>query len=125
MPIESSLPRPPVSSLLPPPPRPDRTPRPTRWLRRLHIALLTLAIPAGLVFGLEGAGAIVALFVVLVPLEKLFRRHDQPIRRPGLRTDLTYALAAPVLNVATVIIGVVIALLVFPLWLPALLPARS
>lgn len=122
MPVESSLPPPPRSSLAPPPSAPGRTTgRGSRWLRRLHIVVLALAIPAGLAFGLEGAGGIAALFVLIVPLEKLFRRHDQRIRRPGLRTDLTYALAAPVLNVATIVIGITVALVVFPLWLPALL----
>jgi sterol desaturase/sphingolipid hydroxylase (fatty acid hydroxylase superfamily) len=76
---------------------------------------------APLYFGLEGAAGIVLLFVILVPFEKMFRRHDQPIRRPGLRTDLTYALVSPILNVIGIIAGIGVALLAFPLWLPALL----
>jgi len=59
--------------------------------------------------------------VILVPFEKMFRRHQQPIRRPGLRTDLTYALVSPALNVIGIIAGIGMAILAFPLWLPALL----
>lgn len=61
------------------------------------------------------------LFVILAPLEKLFRRHDQPIRRPGLRTDLTYAIVSPVLNVVGLTIGIAAAFLLFPALLPAAL----
>jgi sterol desaturase/sphingolipid hydroxylase (fatty acid hydroxylase superfamily) len=81
---------------------------------------LVVAIPVGISLGSDGAGAIVALFVLVVPFEKLFRRHDHRLRRPGLRTDLTYALASPVLNVAGIAIAIGVALLVFPLWLPTL-----
>jgi len=97
--------------------------RPFRWrlVRWVHIVALLIAIAAGIYFGLEGAGAIVALFILVVPLEKLFRRHDQKIRRPGLRTDLTYAMVSPVLNIAQVVVGVGIALLIVPLWVPMLL----
>ena len=64
---------------------------------------------------------IVAVFVLVVPFEKMFRRHAYRIRRPGLRTDLTYALASPVINVVGLAIGIVVAILAFPIWLPALL----
>ncbi|MEZ5246219.1 MAG: sterol desaturase family protein [Acidimicrobiales bacterium] len=130
--MRSTLPPPPLrpptaesrrSTLSPPPPRADVDRRPLRWrlLRWAHIVALAVAIAAGISFGLEGAGAIVALFVLVVPLEKLFRRHDQKLRRPGLRTDLTYALVSPALNVAQVVVGVGLALIVFPLWVPMLL----
>jgi len=75
----------------------------------------------GIVLGLEGAGAILALFIIVVPLENMFRRHDQKIHRPGLRTDLTYAMVSPALNIAQVVVGIAIALLMVPLWAPALL----
>jgi len=130
--MRSTLPPPPPrptpearrrSTLPPPPPRAGAARRPLRWrlVRWVHIIALLVAIGAGIYFGLEGAGAIVALFVIIVPLEKLFRRHDQKIRRPGLRTDLTYAPVSPVLNVAQVVVGVGIALAMFPLWVPMLL----
>jgi sterol desaturase/sphingolipid hydroxylase (fatty acid hydroxylase superfamily) len=81
---------------------------------------LLVAIPVGISVGFQGSAVIVALFVLVVPFEKLFRRHDYRLRRPGLRTDLTYALVSPALNVAAIVIAVGTALLVFPLWLPAL-----
>jgi len=130
--MRSTLPPPPsrplpaesrLSALPPPPPRRDADTRPLRWrlVRWVHIVALLVAIAAGIYFGLEGAGAIVALFILVVPLEKMFRRHDQKIRRPGLRTDLTYAMVSPVLNVAQVVVGIGIALLILPLWVPMLL----
>ena len=36
---------------------------------------------------------IVTLFVVVVPFEKLFPRHRQRLRRPGLGTDIAFGLA--------------------------------
>ena len=118
---------PPCSSLLPPPPRPrhDSPPpvgrRSSGWIRPLHILGLLIAIPSGLLLGLDGAGLIVAVFVLVVPFDKMFRRHAYRIRRPGLRTDLTYALASPVINVVGLAIGIVVAILAFPIWIPALL----
>ena len=89
-----------------------------RWV---HIVGLAIVIPVGLVAGLEGAAGIVLLFVLMVPLEKMFRRHRQPIRRPGLRTDLTYALLNPAITSIGVGVGLVLTALFFPLWLPAFL----
>lgn len=89
-----------------------------RWF---HIVAIVIAIATSLIFGIGEAGGVVALFIILVPFEKMFRRHDQPIRRKGLRTDLTYAIVSPVLNVGGVVVGIGMALLVFPIFLPALL----
>ncbi|MDH3706304.1 MAG: sterol desaturase family protein, partial [Acidimicrobiia bacterium] len=124
---DRTLPLPPRSSLPPPPPVSSLPASPDppgaghrRWLRGLHVAGLAIAIPAGLFLGLEAAGAIIALFVLVVPFEKMFRRHPYKLRRPGLRTDLTYALVNPVLEVVGLTIGVAIAVVAVPLWLPAL-----
>ncbi|MEQ8717674.1 MAG: sterol desaturase family protein [Acidimicrobiales bacterium] len=115
----------------PPPPGPAAQPPPpaapaerSRSLSRrilgwIHVAALIAAIATGVALGYEGAGIIAALFVLVVPFEKLFRRHRQRIRRPGLRTDLTYALVSPLNNLIGLVAGVVIAVLCFPLWLPA------
>ncbi len=118
--MQSSLPPPPGSTLPPPPPRPDHKPNRWRFTRRLHILALGLAIPAGIIFGLESAGTIIALFVIIVPFEKVFRRHEQRIRRPGLRTDLTYALVTPAINFVGLMMGIAIAVLAVPVILPAL-----
>jgi sterol desaturase/sphingolipid hydroxylase (fatty acid hydroxylase superfamily) len=85
----------------------------------IHVAALVAAIAIGVALGYEGAGIIAALFVLVVPFEKLFRRHRQRIRRPGLRTDLTYALFSPLNNLIGLAAGVAIAVLCFPIWLPA------
>ncbi|MFQ5557444.1 MAG: sterol desaturase family protein, partial [Acidimicrobiales bacterium] len=61
-----------------------------------------------------------ALFVLVVPFEKMFRRNPWGVRRPGLRTDLTYALVNPIINVVGLAAGLVIAVIAFPIWLPAL-----
>lgn len=63
--------------------------------------------------------AVVGLFVLVVPFEKLFPRHRQPLRRPGLGTDLAYALGAPLLGAAGLVVGVVIGLVSLA-WLPGL-----
>jgi sterol desaturase/sphingolipid hydroxylase (fatty acid hydroxylase superfamily) len=63
---------------------------------------------------------IVLLFVIVVPFEKLFPRHRQALRRPGLGTDLTYALALPVLRIGTAVVGAVVAVASL-VWLPGLL----
>jgi sterol desaturase/sphingolipid hydroxylase (fatty acid hydroxylase superfamily) len=113
------------SRLAPPPPRPEhgRGRGRTGWrmVRWFHVVAIAVAIVTSLIFGYGEAGGVVALFIIIVPFEKMFRRHDQRIRRPGLRTDLTYAIVSPVLNVAGVVVGVGLALLFFPLFLPALL----
>jgi sterol desaturase/sphingolipid hydroxylase (fatty acid hydroxylase superfamily) len=110
------------STLPPPPPRPNHKHRRTGWrmFRWFHIVAIIIAIGTSLIFGYGEAGGVVALFIILVPFEKMFRRHDQPIRRAGLRTDLTYAIVAPLLNVAGVVAGITLALLFFPLFIPAL-----
>lgn len=59
------------------------------------------------------------VFVAVVPFEKLFPRHHQRWRRPGLGTDMAYAIAQPVLGpIGT---GVALAVAVASLaWLPGL-----
>ncbi len=128
----------PVSILPPPPPREPRPPRPRAagrppippprpprhgWRRAwawFHGLALAAAIAVGLFAGLDGAVGVVALFVLVVPFEKLFRRHPHGVRRPGLRTDLTYALVSPVINAVGIVAAVVVAVAALPLWLPAL-----
>ena len=53
----------------------------------------------------ESLFAVIFLFVLVVPMEKIFPRHKgQPIRRPKWKLDLTYALASPLLNALGVVI---------------------
>ncbi len=84
-----------------------RTPAMVWWgvkqLRRPRI-LLAAAIWAGMVFaGYEAAG-IVFGFVILSPIERLFRRHDYAVARPELGTDLLHAiLSGPLLAVFVIV----------------------
>jgi sterol desaturase/sphingolipid hydroxylase (fatty acid hydroxylase superfamily) len=85
-------------------------------LARLAVALLILV---ALVTNPDDALLVPFLFVVVVPFEKLFPRHPQKVRRPGLGTDLAWGLSQPVVAVA----GLVVALAVGALslaWLPGL-----
>jgi sterol desaturase/sphingolipid hydroxylase (fatty acid hydroxylase superfamily) len=85
-----------------------------RWL--VLIALLA----AGVVFGFrDSVVAGVVVFALVVPFEKLFRRHDQPIRRPGLATDLAHVVARPVLAPIGIVVAIVVGALSFA-WLPGL-----
>ena len=69
---------------------------------------------------LEPIVALVLLFAILVPLEKLFpRRPDQRIRREGLSLDVGYALAAPVLGILASMAGILVGVISLA-WLPGL-----
>jgi len=70
-----------------------------------------VVIPIGAVMGYGQAAGVVALFMIITPFEKMFRRHDQKLRRPGLKADLTYALVNGPLNVFGTIMAIGLALL--------------
>ena len=85
------------------------------------IFLALLLIAGALYLSTEAIFIIVFLFVIVVPFEKLFPRHKgQKIRRPKLDTDIGYALAAPLLGLATGLVAIVIAILSLA-WIPGLL----
>ena len=105
------------SRALPPPsgrPAPLRSPR--RWPVRAAGAIL---LAAALLMNRSGAFVVVALFVLVVPFERLFPRHRQPLRRPELATDVAYGLAAPALRIASVVVGVAVGICSLA-WLPGL-----
>jgi sterol desaturase/sphingolipid hydroxylase (fatty acid hydroxylase superfamily) len=85
---------------------------------RRHVIGLTFA--AALAFALVVRGtavlAIALLFIVFVPLEKLFALRRQRTFRPGLLTDLTHILVNNVLTAVAVIVLVIAAAIPF-LWL--------
>ena len=62
------------------------------------------------------------LFLLVVPFEKLFPRHEQKLRRPLIGLDLAYALSQPLLAAATLAAGFVVAI-VSLFWLPGMLVA--
>jgi len=69
--------------------------------------------------GYGAAAAIAAVFVVGVPLEKLWPRHPQRVRRPELGTDLTWAMLAPLSQVIGAVVALVIGIVSLA-WVPAL-----
>jgi RNA polymerase sigma factor (sigma-70 family) len=65
--------------------------------------------------GLGAAGGLIVGFVLITPLERVFRRHAQPIRRAGLRTDMFHLLFTGALSSAAAVVAIV-------LWFIVLLP---
>ncbi|MEM9040748.1 MAG: sterol desaturase family protein [Actinomycetota bacterium] len=93
-----------------------------RLLRRPLVSrLLLLALIAASIAIERGVVLVVPLvFVLIVPLEKLFPRHlGQRVRRPELGTDVAYALIGPVLNVASIVVGATLGALTLA-WVPGL-----
>ena len=86
------------------------------WAGRALLAAVLVAVVAADPSPLR---VIAGLFVLVVPFERLFPRHRQPLRRPGLGTDLAYALAQPLLTVVGLVVGVGIGVLSL-VWVPAL-----
>ena len=82
-------------------------------LGALAVVAVSLAIDRGPI------GAVIALFVLVVPFEKLFPRHRQKLRRPLLGTDLAFALASPLMTGVGVAAGVVVGVVSLA-WLPGL-----
>lgn len=65
-------------------------------------------------------GAVLALFLIVAPFEKLYpRRKGQRVRRPMLSTDISFALMNPLLSVVGLVAIVVIGGLSL-FWLPGL-----
>ncbi len=91
-----------------------------RRQRLAHLALAGLIVAISLRTNAAAPFLVVALFVLVVPFEKLFPRHrGQRVRRQGLGTDLTFALATPLISVVGVIVALV-AGVVSLAWLPGL-----
>jgi sterol desaturase/sphingolipid hydroxylase (fatty acid hydroxylase superfamily) len=86
---------------------------------RLAVTAVLCAVGVAIAPG-DSIGVVVVLFVLVVPFERLFPRHRQPLRRPGLGTDLAYALAQPVLVVASLVAAAVVGLVSLA-WVPGLL----
>ena len=87
--------------------------------------LLSLLLVGGLVWAwtLEAfgpVGVVVVLFVLVVPFEKLFPRHAQPLRRPMVFSDITHALLLPVNGILAGVVIVTVAVLSL-MWIPGLL----
>jgi sterol desaturase/sphingolipid hydroxylase (fatty acid hydroxylase superfamily) len=89
--------------------------------RRLWSSAAVIAF-LGIVVAVSPSAVIpvVLLLVVVVPFERLFPRHRQRFLRPGLGTDLAWAVAQPALKLVAAGVGAAIALASLA-WLPALL----
>ncbi len=98
-----------------PPPVPRRARRRALWLR-LGAAAVVLG---SLVVDPSPIVLVLLLFVLVVPFEKLFPRHDQPFRRPRLGLDVGYALAQPALTGVSLVAGGIVAIGSL-FWLPGL-----
>ena len=99
-------------------------PRPRRWYVWLLLKLTAWAMIAFSVwyFNYEPLFTILILFVLVVPFEKLFPRHEQKVRRPKLDTDISFALSRPVLDVFALVASVLVGILSLA-WIPGLLIA--
>lgn len=82
-------------------------------------ALLGVVLAAVVAADPSPLRVVAGLFVLVVPFEKLFPRHRQPLRRAGLGTDLAYALAQPVLAAGGLVAGVAVGFLSLA-WVPGL-----
>jgi len=113
-----------VSSLPTPPPPPTQDQPPVslrRWPGWINGIVLAAAVAISVGFLDRGTIFLLPfLFVLVVPFEKLFPRHKgQKLRRKGAGTDMTYALASPLLQIGTAIVAIPVAVLSFA-WLPGL-----
>ncbi len=103
------------------PPAP-RLPPVGGWSRAIVLRVFALLLAGfGLYQSQDGLGAVVVLFILVVPFERLFPRHaHQPFRRPHLGLDIGYAFVSPVLQTVGLIAAVFVGLLSFT-WIPGLL----
>lgn len=81
--------------------------RARRARRALAGTAFGLVIAALFISGYGPAGALVLGFALLTPLERVFWRHRQPVRRAGLRTDMAHLLFTGLLTTAATIVAVV------------------
>jgi sterol desaturase/sphingolipid hydroxylase (fatty acid hydroxylase superfamily) len=102
----------------PPDPRSrHRAPRTRRTT--LLIVLAGIAAIGSAFVGNEAVLAVIFLFTISWPLERLFRRHPVPVRRLALRTDLAYAVSQPALQAVGLAVAVGFGVLSLA-WLPGL-----
>jgi sterol desaturase/sphingolipid hydroxylase (fatty acid hydroxylase superfamily) len=91
-----------------------------RRLGVINVTVVVLLIAVSTIIDRAALLVVPLLFAIVVPFEKLFPRHrGQRIRRPGVGTDIAYALASPVLNAATIAVAIVVGVVTLA-WLPGL-----
>ncbi|MEZ8009157.1 MAG: sterol desaturase family protein, partial [Candidatus Poseidoniaceae archaeon] len=94
------------------------------WKKAIFLRLLaTVIIGSGVFISLEGVTIVIFLFIVVVPFERLFpRQKHQRFKRPHLDLDIGYAMAAPVLNIIALTVGIFVGIVSLA-WIPGLLIA--
>ena len=92
------------------------------WIGVAIIRLLSLLIVgAAVYYSTEGLIAMFVLFILVVPVEKLFPRHrGQKVRRPLYKLDMSYAMSSPLLNLIGLIAAAIVAIISFA-WIPGLM----
>ena len=92
------------------------------WKRRYFARLVAIAlVVGGIYYSTEGLFVLVFLFIAVVPFEKMFPRHvGQKTRRPEIETDMSYALASPVIGIAAGVAAIIVGILSLA-WIPGLL----
>ncbi len=111
---------PPIAATGPPNAPSQRGAGRQRIARFGRLALFAAAIALAFLIDSGIFAALIALFVLVVPFEKLYpRQRGQKLRRPMVGTDIGFALLGPVLNIAGIIAIVVIGGLSL-FWLPGL-----
>ena len=92
------------------------------WPKAILLRVLALLIAGVALYqSRDGLGAIVVLFILVVPFERLFPRHaHQKFRRPHLSLDIGYAFASPLLQTIGVIASIFVGVVSFA-WVPGLL----
>ena len=97
-------------------PPPQQNAKERGWLGdKTLIRLISLAIVgAAVYYSTEGLVVMFVLFILVVPVEKIFPRHrGQKVRRPLYKLDISYAMSSPLLNLIGLIAAVIIAIISF------------
>ena len=82
----------------------------------LTALVLGVGVLVAAVLGYRPAGGLLFGALLFVPLERLVPRHRQPVRRPGVLTDVLHLLVTSILNTWCAVVGVVAGyVLLFPL----------
>ena len=94
-----------------PPPQQDAKER--GWLGIALIRLISLAIVgAAVYYSTEGLVVMFVLFILVVPVEKIFPRHrGQKVRRPLYKLDISWSNVITLLNLIGLIAAVIIAII--------------
>lgn len=111
----------PVPSPAPPPPAPawsETGASPPaggeRQRSRWPLVVLVVVVAGSMVTQIGPGWALVVGFALAVPIERIWRRHDFGVRRPGLRTDAFHLMFTGALQTAALIAAVVICMI--PMW---------